>query len=128
MVVDSNGMPIKFCLSAGNVNDSTMFSHIISDLTHANNVIADKRYDSEAIRENIRLLGSNPIIQRKSNSKISNDDIDWGLYKLRHKVENIFARLKHYRAIATRYDKLAKNYTSIVALACAYIWLPIAVI
>ncbi len=124
MRVDANGMPIKFCLSAGNVNDSTMFNHIISGITSTNNVIADKGYDSEAIRENILLLGSNPVIPRKSNSKIGNDDIDWGLYKLRHKVENIFARLKHFRAIATRYDKLAKNYNSMVALACAYIWLP----
>ena len=80
MRVDANGMPIKFCLSAGNVNDSTMFNHIISGITSTNNVIADKGYGSEAIRENILLLGSNPVIPRKSNSKIGNDDIDWGLY------------------------------------------------
>jgi len=43
--------------------------------------------------------------------------MDWKLYKLSHKVENIFARLKHFRSVATRYDKLAENYSSMVALA-----------
>nr|VFK10663.1 MAG: Transposase DDE domain [Candidatus Kentron sp. H] len=47
-----------------------------------------------------------PVIPRKSNSTIGNGDMDWGLYKYRHLVENLFARLKHFRAIATRYDKL----------------------
>lgn len=65
-----------------------------------------------------------PVIPRKSNSKTGSDDMDWGLYKYRHLVENIFARLKHFRAIATRYDKLKRNYSSMVALACGYLWLP----
>ena len=127
MIVDSDGMPIKFCLSAGNVNDSTMATSIITDLTSTNNVIADKGYDSEALRDYISDLGAKPVIPRKVNSKIGNSDMNWNLYKLRHKVENIFARLKHFRAIATRYDKLAENYASMVALACAFIWLPKAV-
>jgi len=46
------------------------------------------------------------------------------LYKLGHLVENAVARLKHYRAVATRYDKLARNYESIVSLAYAFLWLP----
>ncbi len=47
-----------------------------------------------------------------------------GLYKYRHLVENIFARLKQFRSIATRYDKLKRNYASMLAMACSYIWLP----
>lgn len=124
MSVDSNGMPIKFCLSAGNINDSTMATRIIGDLYLTKYVVADKGYDSEALREHICKLGAIPVIPRKINSKIGNGNMDWKLYKLRHKVENIFARLKHFRAVATRYDKLAENYASMVALACAYIWLP----
>jgi len=50
--------------------------------------------------------------------------MDWCLYKYRHLVENVFARLKHFRAIATRYDKLKRNYESMVALGCGYMWLP----
>ncbi len=49
--------------------------------------------------------------------------MDWTIYKIRHLVENAFARLKHYRAIATRYDKLEQSFANTVALACAFIWL-----
>ena len=101
MAVDACGFPIEF------------------DLT-----IADKGYDSEDVREQIRNKSSNPVIPRKKNSKTGNSDIDWGLYKYRHLVENVFARLKHFRAIATRYDKLKRNYASMLAMACSYIWLP----
>lgn len=72
----------------------------------------------------IKQKSSVPVIPRKSNSIIGNDDMDWGLYKYRHLVENIFARLKHFRAIATRYDKLKRNYAAMVALACGFMWLP----
>lgn len=48
--------------------------------------------------------------------------MDWFLYKYRHLVENVFARLKHFRSIATRYDKLKRNYASMLVMACAYIW------
>ncbi len=50
--------------------------------------------------------------------------MDWGLYRYRHLVENAFARIKHFRAIATRYDKLERNYNSSVALAFAFTWRP----
>ncbi|PJE79957.1 hypothetical protein CI610_01050 [invertebrate metagenome] len=49
--------------------------------------------------------------------------MDWVLYKYRYLVENIFARIKHFRAVATGYDKLKRNYASIVAMACCIIWL-----
>lgn len=86
-------------------------------------MIADKGYDSEELRDLVRAKSSVPVIPGKSNPLIGNDDMDWGLYKSRHLVENIFARLKHFRAIATRYDKLKRNYASMVALACEIIWL-----
>jgi transposase len=64
------------------------------------------------------------IIPRKKNSIKGNKGFDWPLYKLRHLMENAFARLKYYRAIATRYDKLTRHYESIVSLAFAFLWLP----
>jgi len=87
-------------------------------------VVADKGYDNEALRDKIKEKGSTSIIPRRSSSKVGNEDMDWCLYKYRHLVENAFARLKHYRSIATRYDKLKRNYRSSVALACAMWWLP----
>jgi len=72
----------------------------------ANFVIADKGYDSEAIRDKIRERKSSAIISRKQNSKTGNGNIDWCFYKDRHLVENTFARLKHFHVIATMNDKL----------------------
>ena len=66
-------------------------------------IVADKGYDSEFIREQIT-KGARVVIPRKRNSLKGNADRDWGLYKYRHLVENAFARLKQYRAVATRYD------------------------
>ncbi|MPM68889.1 hypothetical protein SDC9_115824 [bioreactor metagenome] len=53
---------------------------------------------------------------------IMNSKCQQTLYKLRHLVENAFARLKHFRAIATRFDKLARNYKSMIRIACIFIW------
>jgi transposase len=103
---------------------------------HADYIVADKGYtlwgihnlqvtkDSEELRPPIRDKGATPVIPRKSNSTIGNGDMDWSLYKYRHLVENVFARLKHFRAIATRYNKLKRNFEGSLALACAFLWLP----
>ncbi len=124
MAVDSYGLPIEFQLTGGEVHDAKAAPELILKLPKSAYVIADKGYDSEDIREQIKEKGSIPNIPRKQNSKTGNADIDWCLYKYRHLVENVFARLKHFRAIATRYDKLKRNYASMIAIACSCIWLP----
>jgi len=91
---------------------------------HQHSAGAAGGYDSQIIRDKGEALGMSVIIPRRKNSIKGNKGLDWHLYKLRHLVENAFARLKHYRAVATRYDKLARNYASIVSLACAFLWLP----
>lgn len=124
MAVDGYGFPIDFRITGGEVHDCIVAPEFISQLPQTDYVVADKGYDSEHIRNIVRSKSSIPVIPRKSNSKIGNNDMDWGLYKYRHLVENIFARLKHFRAISTRFDKLKRNYASTVALACSYVWLP----
>ena len=84
--------------------------------------MADKDYDYEKIREYARNLIIISITSRKSNSAKSNSEFDAHLYKLRHLVENALACLKHFRSIATRFDKLARNYKAMVRLACIFIW------
>ncbi|EPM65067.1 transposase, IS4 [Pseudomonas syringae pv. actinidiae ICMP 18801] len=64
------------------------------------------------------------MIPRKRNSLKGNADLDKGLYRNRHLVENAFARLKHFWAVASRFDKLKRNYESVIAMACAFLWLP----
>lgn len=93
------------------------------DLEEAKILCVDKGYDSKALREQIAETATKANIPRKSNTQSNNDHMGWNLYKVRRLVENTFARLKHFRGIATRYDKLKCNYENSVALACIYIWL-----
>ncbi|WP_146196618.1 transposase, partial [Acinetobacter stercoris] len=88
-------------------------------------VCMDKGYDSEILREQIKNRSAKANIRKKSNTRSSNDHMDWYLYKIRHLVENTFCRLKQFRGIATRFDKLKRNFQSAVALACIYLWLPL---
>jgi len=76
------------------------------------------------IRECIERQEAKAIIPRRRNSAKDNADMDKALYRYRHLVENVFARLKHFRAVATRFDKLKRNYQSVIAMACAFMWLP----
>ena len=124
MAVDSYGLPIHFKLTAGNVHECSVAQEFIEELPRSQYVIADRGYDSESLRTLIASRKSQSVIPRKSNSKIGNKSVDWTLYGYRDLVENVFARLKHYRSIATRYDKLTATYSSMVALACSYLWLP----
>ena len=124
MAVDSDGLPIEFTVTGGEVHDSTVASELIEPLPLSKAVVADKGYDSEKIRKQIEDRGAVAVIPRKSNSVIGNSDMDWSLYHHRHLVENAFARLKHFRGLATRYDKLKRNYESVVAMACGFLWLP----
>ena len=120
MCADAFGLPIDFELTGGEVHDVKAAPGFIDRLPTGGYVIADKGYDSEELRQRIIEKKSIPVIPRKSNSTIGNSDMDWGLYKYRHLVENLFARLKHFRAIATRYDKLKRNYKAMLALPCSF--------
>ncbi len=86
-------------------------------------LLADKAYDAdERVREVLRAQGIEPVIPGKSNRKVA-IVYDKDLYKARHLIENFFAKLKQYRAIATRYDKRAGNFLGAVYLAASVIWL-----
>ena len=124
MAVDAQGLPIDFEITGGEVNECRIAFEFIEKLPPADYIIADKGYDSEKLRDQIQNKLSIPVIPRRCSSTIGNENMDWCLYKYRHLVENVFARLKHFRSIATRYDKLKRNYVSMTALACSYIWLP----
>lgn len=122
IATDANGLPIDFKITGGEVHDSQVAEQLIGEIGQADYLIADKGYDSEKIRTLARKQNIVPIIPMKSNSKRENKEFDQYLYRLRHLVENAFARLKHFRAIATRFDKLARNYQSMVYIACMLIW------
>ncbi len=123
IAADAHGNPIDFEITGGEVHDVKAAPQLLEKIEAAQNFIADKGYDSDPLRDQIRSKKMVPIIPRRSNSKKSNPDFDSHLYKLRHLVENLFARLKHFRSIATRFDKLARNFRSMIFIACSLIWL-----
>ena len=122
LLTDAYGNPIDFKLTAGNIHDVTIGLALV-EMSDGENIIADKGYDAEYIREAIVAKGSAPHIPRKSNSSKPNPHFDRELYRHRHLVENLFAKLKHFRAFATRFDKLTRNYYSVVSLGCVMLWL-----
>ncbi len=124
LAVDACGLPIAFDVTAGQTNDCSQAASLIAKVPDAEVIIADKGYDTEAIRAQVEQQGSKVVIPRKRNSLKGNADLDKGLYRNRHLVENAFARLKHFRAVASRFDKLKRNYESVIAMACAFLWLP----
>ncbi len=125
LAVDSNGNPIQFLIHDGTTHDVSVAPALVDciDLKDTDVLCADKGYDSELLREQIEKTATKANIPKKSNTRSNNDYMDWYLYKIRHLVENTFARLKQFRGIATRYDKLKRNYENSVALACIFIWL-----
>ncbi len=89
----------------------------------ANAVIADKAFDAdERVIEPLQHAGKTIVIPPKSNRTVPRT-YDEDLYKARHLIENFFARLKQFRAIATRYDKRASNFLGAIYLAASMIWL-----
>jgi len=123
LAVEASGLPVSFKITEGQVHDSTMGAALLESLERPEIVVCDKGYDSESFREEIRERGAEPCIPRKKNSIVGNGDIDFEIYKFRHLVENMFARMKHFRSIATRYEKLKRNYSGLVAFVCCIIWL-----
>jgi transposase len=86
-------------------------------------VIADKAYDAdERVLEPLQKAGKTAVIPPKAN-RTNQRSYDKDLYKARHRIENFFAKLKQYRAIATRYDKLARTFLAAVYMAASMIWL-----
>ena len=120
--VDALGNPTNFYLTAGQVADVVGADVLISEL-NAPVMLADKGYDAdERVLEPLVAAGKTAVIPPKKNRK-HHRDYDKHLYKARHLIENFFCKLKQYRAIATRYDKTARNFMAGIHLAASIIWL-----
>jgi transposase len=96
--------------------------HLLAEM-EAETLIADKAFDADArVIEPLTARGKKTVIPSKANRRKPRR-FDRHLYKARHLIENFFAKLKQYRAIATRYDKTARNFLAAVHLAASVIWL-----
>ena len=92
------------------------------DATRPKALIADKGYDSDAIRQDACFHGTDPVIPTKSNRKLQRP-VDKALYVLRNRIERFFNKLKNARRVATRYDKTADSFLAFIQLTSIKIWL-----
>jgi transposase len=120
--VDALGKPTGFLLTPGQACDLEGADVLLSAID-APIVIADKGYDAdERVLQPLARAGKTAVIPPKANRKVQRD-YDTDLYQARHRIENFFCKLKQFRAIATRYDKTARNFLAAVYLAAATVWL-----
>lgn len=120
-VVEGLGQLARWTLTAGQTHDVTQAQTLIEGIrTQA--VVADKAYDADALIEFITQAGASAVIPPRENRRQPRS-FDAHHYKHRNLIERFFCRIKHFRRIATRYDKLASRFSSFIALVAAFVWL-----
>lgn len=116
------GLPIGVVLSEGEAHDVTAYEELMEQRdSDPGAMLADKGYDSDAIRHDLRDSGATPEIPTQSNRKVQYS-VSKPLYALRSRIECFIGHLKEQRRISTRYDKLATSFIGFVLLGCIRIW------
>lgn len=121
-LVDANGLPIALKLTEGQAHDGKSATDMLGALGPSQILLGDAAYDSDALRAAVDAQGAwanvKPLSRRKKAPAFSAF-----LYRYRNLVERFFNKLKHFRAVATRYEKHDANYLALVKLAAARIWM-----
>ena len=121
VIVDGLGNPLDFVLTGGQKHDVTQGPRLLAG-RRCDYVIADKAYDSDALLELIESLGALPVIPARKN-RTQPRYFDAHLYKERHLVECFINKIKWYRRIFSRFDKLAKHFLGFLSFVASLIWL-----
>jgi transposase len=121
-VVDANGLPIAIKLTEGQAHDGRSAVDMLDGMMPGQVLLADRAYDSNALREALQARGAWANIKAVAH-RIDPPAFSPYLYRYRNLVERFFNKIKHYRAIATRYEKHAINYLAAVKLAAIRLWL-----
>lgn len=121
MACDSLGRPVRFLIAAGQSHDILAVPALL-DGHSPRAVLADRAYDSNALRQRLAEIGAQAVIPSTRSRKvpIPHDPI---IYRLRNRIERCFNKLKHFRRFATRYDRLARHYLAFIHLAAVMLWL-----
>jgi len=121
-LVDANGLPVALKLTEGQAHDGRSAKDMLARLGRGQILLADRAYDSDALRKDLVASGAwaniKPMPGRKRVPAFSRF-----LYRYRNLVERFFNKLKHFRAIATRYEKHDANYLALIKLASSRIWM-----
>jgi transposase len=121
-LVDANGLPVALKLTEGQAHDGRSAADMVGGLGPGNILLADRAYDSDALRQSLKERGAWANVKPMPH-RVNVPAFSPFLYRYRNLVERFFNKLKHYRAIATRYEKHAANYLALVKLAASRIWL-----
>ena len=121
MLADAMGRPLRFIITAGQVGDVTQAPALLEGHA-AKAVLADKAYDSNALREIIAVMGAEAVIPSNRTRKIIIDH-DEATYINRNRIERCFGRMKHFRRFATRYERRTIHFKGFVYLVAAMIWM-----
>jgi len=121
MLADALGRPLRFIITPGQTGDITQAPALLHGHT-GDAVLADKAYDSNALRAVIADMAAEAVIPSNRSRKIA-IPYDAIVYKLRNRIERCFGCLKHFRRFATRYDRRTIHFNGFVHLAAAMIWL-----
>ena len=120
-LVEGLGCLAEWSLTGGQVHDVTQAEFLLRDVT-TQAVVADKAYDADPLIATITATGACAVIPPRNHRRQCRE-YDVHQYKHRNLIERYFCRLKQFRRIATRYDKLASRFSSFIALVAAFIWL-----
>ena len=120
-VCDAKGRPCVLLLTPGNVHDCKVAQRCIEAMPPSAELVADKGYDSQALREWLAERGTQAVIPPRRNRKIQYD-YDTAIYRQRKIVERLFCRIKDWRRVATRFDRNIKNFMAAIAIAATVIW------
>ena len=121
-LVDANGLPITLKLTAGQAHDGRSAADMLTEVGDDQVLLADRAYDSDALRQSLADRGAWANIKPMPNRK-NIPAFSAFLYRYRNLVERFFNKLKHFRAVATRYEKHDANYLALVKLASIKIWM-----
>jgi transposase len=115
------GCPVRFILTAGQKGDCPQAQPLIEGLS-ADFVIADTAYDADALRTAIAEKNAQAVIPNNPSRSIKYA-LDTDLYKQRQLIECCFSKLKQFRRVATRFEKTARNFRAVIAIAATILWL-----
>ena len=121
-VTDAKGLPLRLAITPGQDHDATAAKELLCNLSEGQIVLGDKAYDADWIREQIEAQGAAPNIPDRSNRK-ERHCFSKVLYKERNRIERFFNKIKYFRRLATRYDKLGSTFIAMVKLAAIRLWL-----
>jgi transposase len=121
-VVDANGLPIALKLTEGQAHDGRSAADMLVSVAAGQTLIADRAYDSDAMRQTLANRGAWANV-KPMPGRVNVPPFSPYLYRFRNLIERFFNKLKHFRAVATRFEKHDANYLALVKLAAARIWM-----